>query len=117
MIAYHSCESQSNGSGCRGKRRRATTVPCQQNARSNSRKGSFPRLEWRTVSYHPLSLQPEQDICSLRSLLRHRESPVERACGHVQHMQKALDQMNLHITGMAGLAIIDAILEGPSVVA
>jgi transposase len=38
---------------------------------------------------------------------------------HVQHMQKALDQMNLQlhhvisdITGTTGLAIVDAILEG-----
>ena len=65
------------------------------------------------------SFRPEQDICAVRSLLRHRESLVQMACGHVQHMQKALDQMNLQIhhvisdiTGLTGLAIIDAVLEG-----
>jgi transposase len=65
------------------------------------------------------SFRPEQDICAVRSLLRHREGLVQMACGHVQHMQKALDQMNLQIhhvisdiTGLTGLAIIDAILEG-----
>lgn len=65
------------------------------------------------------SFRPEQDICALRSLLRHREGLVQMACGHVQHMQKALDQMNLQIhhvisdiTGMTGLAIIEAVLEG-----
>ena len=41
------------------------------------------------------------------------------AAGHIQHMQKALDQMNLqlhhvssNITGTTGLAIMDAILAG-----
>jgi hypothetical protein len=41
------------------------------------------------------------------------------ATSHVQHMQKALDQMNLQlyhvisdITGTKGLAIIDPILDG-----
>jgi transposase len=65
------------------------------------------------------SFRPEQDICALRSLLRHREGLVQMACGHVQHMQKALDQMNLQIhhvisdiTGMTGLAIIEAVLAG-----
>jgi len=65
------------------------------------------------------SFRPEQDICALRSLLRHREGLVQMASGHVQHMQKALDQMNLQIhhvisdiTGLTGLAIIDAVLAG-----
>jgi transposase len=65
------------------------------------------------------SYRPEQDVCAIRSLLRHRESLVQMASTHVQHMQKALDQMNLQlhhvisdITGVTGLAIIDAILAG-----
>jgi len=56
---------------------------------------------------------------AVRSLLRHRASLVDMATCHVQHMQKALDQMNLQlhhvisdITGTTGLAIVDAILEG-----
>jgi len=55
----------------------------------------------------------------VRSLLRHRESLVQMAATHVNHMQKALDQMNLQlhhvisdITGQTGLAIVDAILGG-----
>ena len=55
----------------------------------------------------------------MRSLLRHRESLVQMAATHVNHMQKALDQMNLQlhhvisdITGQTGLAIVDAILGG-----
>jgi hypothetical protein len=52
-------------------------------------------------------------------LLRHRESLVQMAATHVNHMQKALDQMNLQvhhvisdITGQTGLAIVDAVLAG-----
>ena len=65
------------------------------------------------------SYRPEQDVCAVRSLLRHRESLVQMGATHVNHMQKALDQMNLQlhhvisdITGLTGLAIIDAILGG-----
>jgi hypothetical protein len=55
----------------------------------------------------------------VRALLRHRDSLVKMAASHVQHMQKALTQMNLQlhhvisdITGQTGLAILDAILAG-----
>jgi transposase len=65
------------------------------------------------------SFRPADQICVLRSLLRHRDHLIEMASCHVQHMQKALDQMNLHlhhvisdITGKTGLAILDAILAG-----
>src|SRR5438034_5468060 len=65
------------------------------------------------------SYRPEQEVCAVRALLRHRESLVQMAATHVNHMQKALDQMNLQlhhvisdITGQTGLAIVDAILAG-----
>ena len=65
------------------------------------------------------SYRPEQEVCAVRSLLRHRESLVQMAATHVNHMQKALDQMNLQlhhvisdITGLTGLAIVDAIWPG-----
>jgi len=55
----------------------------------------------------------------LRSLTRHRDNLIRLASTHVLHMQKALDQMNvqLHhvlsdITGLSGLAMLDAILAG-----
>jgi len=55
----------------------------------------------------------------VRSIWRHRESLVQMAAVHIQHMQKALEQMNLQlhhvisdISGTTGLAIIDAILDG-----
>jgi transposase len=65
------------------------------------------------------SYRPEQEVCAVRSLLRHRESLVQLAATHVNHIQKALDQMNLQlhhvisdIVGQTGLAIVDAILGG-----
>jgi len=65
------------------------------------------------------SFRPAQEICAFRTILRHRASLVEAGSKHVQHMQKALDQMNVQIhrvlsdvTGVSGLAIVDAILAG-----
>jgi transposase len=65
------------------------------------------------------SFRPEHAVCEIRSLMRHRENLVQMACVHVQHMHKSLDQMNLQIhhvisdiTGVTGLAIVDAIVAG-----
>lgn len=65
------------------------------------------------------SFRPPDKICVIRSLWRHRESLVQMAAEHTQHMQKALSQMNLQlhhvlsdITGGSGTAILDAILDG-----
>ncbi len=65
------------------------------------------------------SFRPPQTVCSFRTLLRHRAGLVQAASQHIQHMQKALDQMNVQIhrvlsdiTGVTGLAIVDAILQG-----
>jgi transposase len=65
------------------------------------------------------SFRPQQTVCAIRSILRHREGLIQIASTHVQHMQKALDQMNLQlhhvisdITGLTGTAIIEAILNG-----
>lgn len=65
------------------------------------------------------SFRPEDDICILRSYWRHRGNLIRYAAAHVQHMQKALEQMNvqLHkvisdVSGVTGLRIIQAILDG-----
>jgi len=65
------------------------------------------------------SFRPEDQMCVLRSYWRHRENLVCCAAAHIQHMQKALDQMNIHIhkvisdiTGVTGICIIKAILSG-----
>ena len=65
------------------------------------------------------SFQPAQEVAALRSYLRHRERLMEYAAAHIQHMQKALMQMNLQlhhvlsdITGATGMAILRAIVAG-----
>jgi len=65
------------------------------------------------------SFRPDDEICAIRSLWRHRDNLIQLATLHLQHMQKALDQMNLQIhhvisdpNGTTGLAIMDAILAG-----
>ena len=65
------------------------------------------------------SFRPEHSICVLRSYWRHRENLIRYASAHVQHMQKALTEMNVqlhkvisHITGLTGMRIIRAILAG-----
>lgn len=65
------------------------------------------------------SFRPEAEICILRTYMRQRQMLIRDASRHVQHMQKALTEMNikLHqvisdITGVTGLAIIRAILAG-----
>ena len=65
------------------------------------------------------SFRPDDEICAIRSLWRHRDNLIQLATLHLQHMQKALDQMNLQIhhvisdlDGTTGLAIMDAILAG-----
>jgi transposase len=65
------------------------------------------------------SFRPDDEICAIRSLWRHRDNLIQLATVHLQHMQKALDQMNLQIHhvisdlgGTTGLAIVDAILAG-----
>ena len=56
--------------------------------------------------------RPDAEMCAVRAYLRHRAA-------HIQHMQKALHQMNVQltqvltdITGATGLAIIRAIVAG-----
>jgi transposase len=65
------------------------------------------------------SFRPADQVCALRSLVRHRETLIQSASGHVLRMQKALNQMNLQIhhvisdiTGVTGLRIIEAVLTG-----
>ena len=65
------------------------------------------------------AFRPEDEIRRLRSYLRQRAMLVEHAARHVQHMQKALTQMNVKlqhvirdITGKTGMDIIEAIVQG-----
>jgi transposase len=65
------------------------------------------------------AFRPDEQTCVLRNYLRQRANLVRYAGQHIQHMQKALEQMNLKlpevvsdITGVTGLAIIRSILAG-----
>jgi len=65
------------------------------------------------------AFRPEAEIVALRAYLRHRATLIEYRAAHIQHMQKALQQMNVQltqavsdITGVTGLAIIRAIVAG-----
>ncbi len=65
------------------------------------------------------AFRPADEICVLRSYLRQREMLTQTASMHIQHMQKALQQMNLllhnvvsDITGVTGMKIIKELLAG-----
>lgn len=65
------------------------------------------------------SFIPDKQIAVLRAYIRQRERLLEFRASHIQHMQKALMQMNLQlhhvvsdITGATGMKIIRAILAG-----
>ena len=65
------------------------------------------------------AFRPPDQIVVLRSYMRQRDMLIAYAGQHIQHMQKALEQMNVKlteviadITGATGTRIIDAILAG-----
>ena len=65
------------------------------------------------------SFRPEAEIATLRAYMRQREGLTEYAAAHIQHMQKALMEMNLQlhhvvsdITGVTGMRIVRAIVAG-----
>ena len=93
-----------------------------------SRCGARPKTDvldgqWiqRLHSYGLLrgSFRPPDEVIALRAYFRQRQMLISYASTHVQHMQKALEQMNVkltevvsNITGVAGMRIITAILQG-----
>jgi len=87
------------------------------------RKTDVSNAEWlqRLHEYGLLrpSFRPQAEMAGLRAYLRQRERLLDYAAAHIQHMQKALTQMNLQlhhvvsdITGVTGMRIIRAIVEG-----
>jgi transposase len=65
------------------------------------------------------AFRPDEQVCALRGYLRQRHVLLSHASQHIQHMQKALEQMNVKltetvsdITGKTGMDIIKAILAG-----
>lgn len=89
----------------------------------SGRKSDVLDCQWlqQLMSYGLLSgaFRPDDAICHLRALSRQRDMLTRYQSRHVQHMQKALTQMNvqLHnvisdITGETGMRIVRAILTG-----
>ena len=87
------------------------------------RKSDVADCEWlrylHSVGLLRGSFRPSDAVCELRALLRHRDMLVKTASRSVLHMEKSYDQMNVHLhhaisdlTGVSGLAITDAILDG-----
>jgi transposase len=65
------------------------------------------------------SFRPKGEVATLRAYLRQRERLLDYAAAHIQHMQKALTQMNLQlhhvvsdVTGATGMRIIRALVAG-----
>jgi transposase len=98
-------------------------VDARQAKHVPGRKSDVQDCQWlqQLHSYGLLraAFRPEDSICRLRSLQRHRKSLVECAAMWIEHMQKALNEMNLHlhhvlsdISGQSGLAILEAIVAG-----
>ena len=101
--------------------------PCLVNPRNMKnvpgKRTDFHECQW-IQHLHSLGLlhaafRPDGDVCAVRSLMRHRNDLVMMASEHIQHMQKALTQMNVQfqhvisdITGLTGLAVLDAIVAG-----
>jgi transposase len=87
------------------------------------RKSDVQDCQWlqylHSVGLLRASYRPAQDICALRSISRYRDNLLRSAVQHLQHMQGALDQMNVRLhhviadlSGTTGMAIVEAILAG-----
>lgn len=76
-------------------------------------------LQLHTFGLLNNSFRPPEEICVLRAYWRQRAEHVASASACIQRMQKALTEMNVQlanvisdISGVTGLAIIQAILDG-----
>jgi transposase len=87
------------------------------------RKSDVQDCQWlqelHSVGFLRGSFRPDDDMVVLRSYLRHRDSLIEHRAAHINHMQKALIQMNVRltevlsdVTGLTGMAIMRAIAQG-----
>lgn len=98
-------------------------VNARQIKNVSGRKSDVLDCQWiqRLHTYGLLggSFRPADPYCVVRSYLRYRDELVSARSTQTQHMQKALQQMNIQlmqvlsdINGLSGLAIIEAILKG-----
>jgi transposase len=101
--------------------------PCLVNPRNMKnvpgKRTDFHECQWiqhlHSMGLLHAAFRPEGEVCAVRSLMRHRNDLVEMGSQHVQHMHKALTQMNVQIqhvisdiTGLTGLTILEAIVAG-----
>jgi transposase len=98
-------------------------VNARQTKNVAGRKSDVQDCQWiqrlHTYGLLQASFRPEDPYCVLRTYLRYRDELVGARSTQCQHMQKALQQMNIALTqvlsdvaGVSGLAIIGAIVEG-----
>lgn len=87
------------------------------------RKTDVQDCQWlqylHTVGLLRGSFRPADQVCTVRTILRHRDALVRGAGRCVNHLHKALTQMNVQLqhvisdlTGVTGQAILQAILQG-----
>ena len=76
---------------------------------------------WQLMSYGLLkgAFRPAEEICALRALVRQRATKVRDRSRAIEHMQKALTQMNVQLDtvlsdlmGKSGAAIVRAMVAG-----
>ena len=89
----------------------------------SGRKSDVLDCQWlqQLMSYGLLrgAFRPTDEVCALRALTRQREMLLKSQARHVQHMQKALTQMNIQlanvisdVVGETGQKILRAIVSG-----
>lgn len=89
----------------------------------SGRKSDVLDCQWlqQLMTYGLLSaaFRPAEQVCVLRALARQREMLLKSQARHVQHMQKALTQMNIQlanvisdVVGVTGQKILRAIVAG-----
>ena len=101
--------------------------PCLVDARGMKnvpgRRTDWHECQWlqflHSVGLLRAAFRPDGEVCAVRSLVRHRNDLVQMTNQHIQHIHKALTQMNVQIhhviddiTGVTGSAIVDAIVAG-----
>jgi transposase len=79
--------------------------PCLVDARGMKnvpgRSTDWHECQWlqflHSVGLLRAAFRPDGDVCAVRSLMRHRSDLVEMTSQHIQHIHKALTQMNVQV--------------------
>lgn len=89
----------------------------------SGRKSDVMDCQWlqylHSVGLLRAAFRPAAEVRGVRALWRHREALVRQCGWYIQHLHKALDQMNVQvhhvltdITGVTGTAIVEAMIKG-----